>query len=107
MLRKRITDEERHLLEKYIKQGFSQYRIAKILGRHKSSIANELKRGGGRNYTAERAIKASAENREKQKAILIKFLSTKQTLIKRVENLEMQLQILLDFIKGMKNDSKN
>ena len=40
-----ISLEERKMIEKYRRQGFSVSQIAKALGRHRSSIYRELKKG--------------------------------------------------------------
>jgi len=44
MSHKQITQEERYLIQHYLRQGYYQARIARTLGRHRSTICREIHR---------------------------------------------------------------
>ena len=60
---KHITEKERHLIEKWKKEGKSNREIGRLLGKSHQTINNEIKRGsvdlsytgGGIEYSAQKA----------------------------------------------------
>ena len=95
---KRITFEERQQIEKLIKTGATCAFMAKQLGRSVNGIASEIRHLKKENYEAEKAH-AMAEERSKRtkKSVFIDKGMTDQ----RIENLEMQVEILHDTIKDI------
>lgn len=62
---KQLIDSQRYQIESYLKAGFSQTKIARILGVDKSTISRELKRNSKkRSYNAQFAITISKERRK-------------------------------------------
>lgn len=61
---KQLTFEERKLIEQYLKEGRSFLAIAELMGRSKSTLLLEVRKGGGmRGYSATEAQKTKEENR--------------------------------------------
>jgi len=59
---KQFIDSQRHQIESYLKAGFSQTKIARILDVNKSTISRGLKRNSKkRSYHAQFAINISKE----------------------------------------------
>lgn len=100
---KALSFDERVLIEKYIKKGFSLKEISRVIGRAATTVYNEVRHHGGRDsyccnnaqkmseeVKKERYIKLSIRNRGKPKVFLLKH---------RIENLEMQVEILHETIK--------
>ncbi len=106
---KRLTLEERKQIQGLLKKNpsISAHSIAKLIGRSKNALVVELRRNGRETYSALKAHKA-AEAREAQR--LESGRNTNKELIpklnlgfkKRIENLEMQVEILVDTIKTMR-----
>lgn len=62
---KQLIDSQRYQIESYLKAGYSQAKIAKTIGVHKSTISRELKRNSKtRSYNAAFAITISAERKK-------------------------------------------
>ena len=99
-----ITFEERKLVEKYAKQGISGNQIARLLKRSLNLINCEFKRAGGReNYSAKESQRLSEKTKEEKYKRLSKMNKGRivNPNVKRIENLEMQIEILHETIKGM------
>lgn len=104
---KRFTLEEREIIEELIKSGKSITGISVFLKRSKNGLSSELNKNGGRvNYNAKNAH----ERHLKTKYIKHQKLSKKfegkifesNGLISRIENIEMQIEIILDLVKELK-----
>ncbi len=101
-----ITFEERVEIEKLVKQGLSCGAIAKALNRSKNGIVCEVRKGGKADYCAKRSQKITDEVRwekyrklsERNKGIK---LDSAVSLKTRIDNLEMQLEILHDLVKEL------
>ncbi|OOZ27296.1 helix-turn-helix domain-containing protein, partial [Solemya velum gill symbiont] len=60
-----LTQEERYQIQALMKAGHNQTEIAKILGRHKSTVSRELRRNRGlRGYRPKQAHRLSVEHRQ-------------------------------------------
>lgn len=105
------TLEERKVIQKLLKQGFSGTNIAKHLHRSQNGVNYEIRRNGGRNkYDAEKAheiiIKRRMESNEKRRNANLG--KSGPGLNKRVQNLEMQVEVLFETIKEMRGrNAKN
>lgn len=98
--------EERKKIALMISNGENFSQIARTLGRGKQTIANEIYNFGGREgYDADKANDLSmARKIERQiKCSLTTKKHKNTTVLSRIENLEMQIEILLDTIKEMKH----
>lgn len=98
--------KEREQIEKLIKQGLSCAEIAKNIGRSKNCIVTEIRRAGKTEYSAITGQNLSDKiKEEKYKKISMKQKGNqKQYFLKqRVENLEMQVEILHEAIKELMN----
>jgi IS30 family transposase len=108
--RKFINLEERLEIEKYIKKGYSASEIGPIIGRSKNGVVTEVRRGGGRNYNAIQAhldfVKRMEERYEKLSE-KNKKSSKSYHWTSRIQNLEMQVEILYDTVKELMNVTKN
>ncbi len=101
-----ITFRERKEIENLCKvPKISASQIARLMNRPKNTIVTEIRRAGGLSkYTAEmgqqRAIEGEIQKREK---LVIRNKGNKREfhLVKRVQNLEMQVDILIDKIRAM------
>lgn len=109
---KEISYEERLEIKKYIKKSFSVVSIARLINRPASSVKNEISRNGGRNYYSAELAQKRADTLKKvryQKTIDLfskEIIESDDEILKlkeRIENLEFQMEIILDFIKE-KND---
>ena len=94
--------EERVLIERYIKDGKTYSQIGELLGRSTGGIFKEAQRGGARNYSAilgENVSKITVEEKRKKLSEINNgnIMQYKQ----RIENLEMQVEILTDAIKEL------
>jgi len=96
-LAKYLTFEERKQIEKHIKNGCSYSETARLIGRSLNGVTVEVKRSGDRNYSAKvgQDIADNLKNRSKNPPVL--------SVQKRIENLEMQVEILHDTLKGLLN----
>lgn len=105
-----LNIKERQVIEKFIHENYSCLKISKIIGRGKNSIVTEIRRNGGKElYNAEeaqhRSDQVQAEKKQKTMEALKKsgfnpYISIKQ----KIEFLEMQIEILIDAIKKLKED---
>lgn len=94
-----LTLDERKIIEQMLKEGYSGRAIARTLNRSASTVNSDIRLNGSKEeYNAE---KAHADSKRK----IFKEDLTLNSLKKRLENLEMQLEILLETIKDIKNGS--
>lgn len=92
--RKFLSFEERQNIEELLKNHKSLNAISRIIKRSASTVIREVARNGGRYcYKAEKAQGFY------QKDINLKKFDE---LIKRIENLEMQIEIVTDTIKKIR-----
>lgn len=110
-----LTPDERKTIEELIKFGCSFSYVAKQLQRSKSTIANEISRGGGRQlYNAEVAQHEAIMRKQNKylnrrkpipcdclkiinKGVL--YDNTSENITKRLDALEAQIAILTEIIK--------
>ena len=60
-----LTQEERYQIHALMKAGHNQTEIARVLGRHKSTISREIRRNRGlRGYRPKQAQRLSSERRQ-------------------------------------------
>jgi len=108
---------ERNTIAKMIKKGLCLSEIARNLGRGKQTIASEVSRNGGRDAydpteAHNKAMKRKLERDIKcSYSIKNRFSRPDQSIIERLENLEMQVEILSEILKEVtrersKNDHK-
>ena len=105
---KAFTFEERKLIENHIKNGCSYRKTARLIGRSANGVRVEVTRSGGTNYSAEIGQSISEGNKEEKRNKLRKNSKCKGennylNMKKRIENLEMQVDILHDTLKGLLN----
>lgn len=103
-VKQRFTFKERQLIEGYLKEGLSYAEIGKSLCRSKSTVFKEVSPMGKEEYTAEKGQEIQDNSRGNKASQFISFhkiLIRYEEMSKRVENLEMQVEILTDFIKGI------
>lgn len=90
---KPFTLEERQLIEDLLKQGFSQAKIARKIGRPQSTLSYELRMGGGyKSYNAEKAN----SNRTTQF-----YRPALDLLEKRLSIMESHLEIILETLEKL------
>jgi IS30 family transposase len=104
---KRITFEEREKIEMLLKKGFGMYSTATAIQRPNSTVTYEIRNNGGRHgYDAvkaqQRADTASERGSETLKLRGGNRKSIKESFEQRINNLEMQLEIILQTIKEIK-----
>ena len=68
-----LSLEERHYIELQLKEGVSQNKIAKALGRSQSSLSRELNRNTGQRGYRHKQAHGKAEDRHKEKAKSMKL----------------------------------
>lgn len=101
-----LTFEERIIIEKHRKLGISCRKISTILGRGKNTIVVEVKRNSiDGKYCADKAQKFAEERRIKQYEKLSELnkknsFSPLGILKQKIENIEMQLDILFEILRG-------
>lgn len=101
-----FTYEERLQIQKHIAAGKSCCETASLIGRSKNGVISEVRRGGGRFYDAKIAQNLSDKiKHDKYKKLSERNTGNKVTfkMKKRIENLEMQVEILHDTIKELFN----
>lgn len=115
-----LSFEERQQIEKLLKEGYSIKQIHKKMNRSYHGISAEIKKNGGReNYLAiegQKNVRMSRKKplKETEKVMPIKdeethlhkienydFGSKVNEYIKRIENLEMQMDILINQIREL------
>ena len=100
-----LSFEERKKIEKLVKCGWSCSQIADAIGRSKNAVVVEIRRGGKEKYTAKAGQHIADENKRKRNEHLSKLNKGKIgnnpvfRFKERIENLEMQIEILHDAIK--------
>jgi len=97
-------------IERLLCLGYSRSEIARKIGRGKNTVVAEVRRYGGDAYDAKEAQKQADVNRDKKYKSVSKKLKSREptTWIKRIENIEMQIEILYDYIKELsRNDKKH
>ncbi len=109
---KSINFEERENIEKLLKEGLSCGQIAVKINRSKNGIVCEVRKLGKENYIAKEAERIAQENLiKKYKNIggLAKKRNKEQREItlRKIENLEMQIDILHDTIKEILKNVNN
>lgn len=98
----RLTLEDRKIIENHLSLGLSLRKIAKIIKKNHSSVSYEtMKNGGAQNYSAEIAHARANLAMKKTSLNLCNSLIVND-IITRLDNLEMQLEILIDQIKEIK-----
>ncbi len=96
---------ERNMIGSMIKQGLCLAAVARQLKRGKQTIAEEVNRNGGRDaYDPVAAHAASMKrkaSRDMKLSLSLKYKEFKpdENLLQRLENLEMQVEILSETIK--------
>lgn len=99
-----LSLEEKIQIKNGLTKGTTFVEIGKALGRHHSSISYQIAANGGRNnydpYEAEEKLKKSRTERAKKAAQGRIVCESK--LSKRVKNIEMQLEILANQIRQLK-----
>ncbi len=103
---RKIDFEQRKLIEKYLKKGFSCSKISKLISRSKNCVVTEVRKNEGKDkYDAEKAQKISEFNR-KEKYQKLSERNRNQKIIspleKRVRSLEMQIEILHETINDLR-----
>lgn len=95
-----LSLKEREEIERLLNLGFGIVKIAKALSRSKGAISTEVLRNGGREkYNAKQAN----DNSFKRKNVYIKKIND---LDCRINNIEMQLDIIIDELMKLKNNTK-
>lgn len=112
---KPLSLEERKEIERLLKQSHTGGAIGRILGLCKTTINFEVRRNGGReNYCAKKAQEVADENKVDRYKKTAASLKGKDNWVKdftkniklRIENLEMQIEILIDEVKSLRKGLK-
>ncbi len=98
--------KERLLIEKCLKLGLSVEHTSKFTGRSFGGVSKEISKNGGvKNYSAFNAQLRAEESHDRQvnalKAVHANFNNQA-----RIESLEMQVSILHNIIKEMRQDAR-
>ncbi len=97
--------EERELIEKYIRKGFSLSEISIIINRSKNGVIHEVRRNEGREtYNALKAHQRAEEikaNKYKKISEGMKGKAVRSPYETRLKSLEMQVEILHETIKEL------
>jgi IS30 family transposase len=107
---KRLTFEERKQIEWYVKHGKSCSEIAILINRSKNVVITEVRRAGKKFYSAkegQRIADVNMENKYRKLSERNKGNKITFKMKQRIENLEMQIEILHDMIRSLMNDQKN
>jgi len=105
-----FTYEERKQIESLLKMGVVLKGIARAMGTNYSVIQREISLNGNRsNYSADEAQKRADEKEALRKKGIYTPLPPprKNILSQRIDNLEMQLEIIIDQIKDLQNAKNN
>ena len=97
----RLTLDERLLIEKYVKKNYSFYGIARIIQRTTSCVCREVNRYTRETYSAKIAQEDADQNFVAKNEKMKKKNREKPKYLQRIENLEMQMEILHDTIKEL------
>lgn len=100
-----LSLKERKTIEKFIKRGDSLTSISYKLGRGKNTIISEVRNNGGiLNYNANKAQKAYEMKKEIANEKRKEFSKTQEppfnSLMKKVQSIEFELEILWDILKN-------
>lgn len=98
-----LTQEERYQIHALMKAGHNQTEIAKVLGRHKSTISREIRRNRGlRGYRPKQAQRLSSERRQAKvkPRISIAHWALVENLLKEDRSPE-QVSLWLRSVKGV------
>lgn len=101
-----LTYEERKSIQKFVREGLSCCQIAKSINRSKNAIVVEVRRGGKELYNAKKAQEDADKRRKKQTTRIKNTLKKKQPMFqmkKRIESLEMQMELLYEKVKELLN----
>jgi IS30 family transposase len=107
-----LTLEERKEIKKRLLRGYSCSVISKILERGKNSVVVEVRRNGGKDkYDPNKAHEDYLERKVQRDLKVSKLNKNNQFnpyhhLKEKVENLEMQVEILYDEIQRIRNEIK-
>jgi IS30 family transposase len=105
-----LTRDERELIYQYIHKGWSCAHIAIKLGRSKNGITAEVRKNGGRvKYDPDKA-EEEAQNRKKLRIRNLRYAVSENkqhhlTNDQRIENMQMQIDIILEMVKKLKDKS--
>ncbi len=103
---KAITFKERKQIEKHIKNGLSCGETARLIGRSKNGVVTEVRRGGGKFYSAktgQNLVDKNLEEKYRKLSERNKGNNVSFKMKQRIENLEMQIEILHETIKELMN----
>jgi IS30 family transposase len=114
-LNSRITLNERHIIARLVQEGRSCGEIGKLIGRGKNTIVQEIRKNGGRfQYNPEQAQAESDMRHElrnsnvsaklKNHAKGDEYFNPYTHLRGRIENLEMQIEILTETIRKLTSE---
>ena len=104
---------ERKFIKAYLDKGYSLSLIATELGRGKNSIVHEVRRNGGRDaYDPVKAQESATQRKIERDLKCSKSSIGKETnpyvkLRERIENLEMQLEIISETLKVLNRDKNS
>lgn len=107
---KEITLEERREINKLLREGFSLSEISRKLSRGKNTVIAEVRRNGGaESYNPVQAEARAILMKNKRAARCRELnqtrpLSPYEQLAQRIQNLEMQVEILVDAIKELSHE---
>ena len=102
---KPLTFQEREMIEKYLKENKACNEIARILNRSGNCISTETRICGRSNYNAVEAQKRRDDIVKKRAHDLSIRNSGKKNYMnikQRIDNLEMQIEILFETIKQLR-----
>jgi len=104
-----LSFEERKTIEKFLKEKWSCSAIGKSLGRGKNTIVTEVRRASiNGKYSAKIGQRLTEKRKREGYEKMVNHPNRKRfvkgginviTLNKRIENLENQLEIIIDFLK--------
>lgn len=104
---KTLTFDERKKIEEGLSSGLSGSKIARSLGRSVNAISYDVRINGGRlSYTAAKAQESSVKRLLEKYQRVSDTATTQKTqyyMKQRLENLEMQVEILHEAIKELMN----
>ncbi len=98
--------EERRRIGFLLKKGLTGKEIAQIMFRSINTIYSELRRFKDRPYEPEEAQKEAdrriKDQRDKAAQAIRKSITPRKNSLKRIQSLEMQVEILMDTIKELR-----
>lgn len=104
-----LSFAERLEIQYLLQQGKNYAEISHVIGRGKNTIGTEVRRSGGRiGYTAQagqdRYNKVYLQKREKATNLYSTTNNPQTKMRTNIQNLQMQMEILLDAIKELRNE---